>query len=40
MVALKHLTLNNIRTLRPAKFPDVALFSPLVGIHFEKFNIE
>lgn len=26
--------------VRPAKFPDVALFSPLVGIHFENFNIE
>lgn len=26
--------------VRPAKFPDVALFSPLVGIHFEKFNID
>lgn len=26
--------------VRPAKFPDVALFSPLVGIHFDKFNIE
>ncbi|MCQ2188948.1 MAG: hypothetical protein MJZ00_03395 [Paludibacteraceae bacterium] len=26
--------------VRPAKFPDVALFTPLVGIHFEKFSLE